>query len=54
VGPCHHCMTPPRVADGGDGLQIRRIVENILNKLSYIADKGWGLGTGRGATNASP
>jgi hypothetical protein len=34
-------MTRPRVADGGDGLQIWRVAENILNKQSRISDKGW-------------
>jgi hypothetical protein len=34
--PCHirnqHGMARPRVADGGDGLQIWRVAANILNK----------------------
>jgi hypothetical protein len=29
------------VADGGDSLRIRRIAENISNKHSWRADKGW-------------
>jgi len=32
VCPCHHDMARPRVADGGDGLQIWRVVANVLNK----------------------
>jgi hypothetical protein len=39
VGPCHHGMTRPRVADGGDGLQIWRLAANIWNKQSRTADK---------------
>jgi hypothetical protein len=27
--PCHHGMARPQVADGGDGLQIWRVVVNI-------------------------
>jgi hypothetical protein len=34
-------MEPPRVADGGDGLEIWRVVANILNKQSLTADEGW-------------
>jgi hypothetical protein len=30
--PCHHGMARPQVADGGDGLQIRRVAANIFNK----------------------
>jgi hypothetical protein len=41
----------PRAADGGDGLQMWRVVLNILNKQSRTADKGWSpsVGVGRGA-----
>jgi hypothetical protein len=39
--PCHHGMARPEVADGGDGLQIWRVAENILNRQSRTA---WGLG----------
>jgi len=48
--PCHHCMARPQVVDGGEGLQIRRVAANILNKQSQIADNGWSssLGVGRG------
>jgi hypothetical protein len=29
VGPCHHVMARPQVADGGDHLQIWRIAANM-------------------------
>jgi hypothetical protein len=32
-------MACPQVLDGGDGLQIWRVAENILNKQSWRADK---------------
>jgi hypothetical protein len=56
VGPCHHGMARPQVADGGEGLQIWRGAANILNKQTWTADKGWSsdLGVGRGANNSSP
>jgi hypothetical protein len=43
-------MARPRVADRGDGLQIRRVAANILNKQSRTADKRWtsDLGVGLG------
>jgi len=43
-------MARPRVADEEDGLQIWKVVANILNKQSRAADKGWSssLGVGRG------
>jgi hypothetical protein len=49
-------MARPQVADGGDALQLWREAENILNKQSRTADKGWAfsLGVGRGANNSSP
>jgi len=31
----------PWVADEGDGVQIRRVAPNTLNKESWKADKGW-------------
>jgi hypothetical protein len=37
--PCHHGMARPQVADG-EGIQIRRVAANILNKQSWTADKG--------------
>jgi hypothetical protein len=54
--PCHYGMARPQVADGGDGLQIRRVAANILNKQSRTADKGWSssLEVGCGAKNSSP
>jgi hypothetical protein len=49
-------MARPQVADGEDGLQIWRVVANILNKQSRTADKGCSprFGVGRGAKNSSP
>jgi hypothetical protein len=32
VGPCHHCMARPPVADGEDGLQIWKAVANVSNE----------------------
>jgi len=32
VGSWHHGMTRPRVAVGGNGLQIWRVAANVLNK----------------------
>jgi hypothetical protein len=54
--PCHHGMARPLVADGGDGLQVCRVTETVLNKQSRRADKGWSssLGVGRRANNCSP
>jgi hypothetical protein len=48
-------MARPQVADGGDGLQLWRVVANILNKQSRTADMGWSssLEVGRGARNCS-
>jgi hypothetical protein len=40
VGPCHHGTARPRNADGGVGLQIRRVAANILNKQARTAEKG--------------
>jgi hypothetical protein len=39
--PCHYGMARLRVADGGDGLQMWRVVANILTKQLWIANKGW-------------
>jgi hypothetical protein len=39
--PCHHGMACPKVADGGDGLQIWRVAAIILIGQSRIADRGW-------------
>jgi len=51
VSPCHNDKVRIRVADGGDGLQTRRVATSILNKQSRTANKEWssGLGVGRGA-----
>jgi hypothetical protein len=48
-------MARPRVADGGDILQIWRVVSNVLNKQSRLASNGWSssFGVGRGANNSS-
>jgi hypothetical protein len=55
-GLCHHGMSQPRVADGGDGLQICSVSANISNKQSRTTDKVWSssMGAGRGDTNSSP
>jgi hypothetical protein len=37
--PCHHGMSPLQLSDGGNGLQIRRVVANISNKQSRTTDK---------------
>ena len=52
VGPCHHGMARPQVADRGRP-PIRRVVANKLNKQSRTADEGWSssLVVGRGANN---
>jgi len=39
--PYHQGMGLTQDADGEDGLQIRRVAVNILNKESRTADKGW-------------
>jgi hypothetical protein len=46
-------LARPPVADGGDGLQMRRVASNILNKQSRTADRGWpsSLVVGRGVNN---
>jgi hypothetical protein len=53
---CHRGMARPRVADRGDGLQIRRVAANMLNKQSRTADSGWSssLGVGRVAKYPPP
>jgi hypothetical protein len=49
---CHHGGARPRVADGGDRLQIWRVAANVLSKQSRTAGRGWSssLGVGRGLT----
>jgi hypothetical protein len=39
-------MAHPRVADGGDGLQMWRVAANILNKQSLTADQEWSSSLG--------
>jgi len=52
VAACLHGMVRPRVADGGDVLQIWRVAANILNKQSRTVDRGWfsSLGFSEGLT----
>jgi hypothetical protein len=40
VGLCHDGVARPQVAGGGEGLQVRRVAANILNKQSQTADRG--------------
>jgi hypothetical protein len=47
-------MGRPQVADGGNGLQIWRVAANILNKQSWIADKGWSSSLGLGVGLTTP
>jgi hypothetical protein len=42
--PCHHGMARPQISDGGEGLQIRRVAENIVNKQARTVDKGRSFG----------
>jgi hypothetical protein len=53
--PCHHSMTCPQIADGGNGLQLWKVVENTLNKQLRRANKGWSsrLRVWHGAKNLS-
>jgi hypothetical protein len=39
--PYHHGMARPQLVDGGDCLQIWRVVANILNKQSRSDDREW-------------
>ena len=54
MGPRHHGMARPRVADGGTASNMEGAA-NILNEQSRIANKGWSssLGVGRGANISS-
>jgi hypothetical protein len=48
-------MARPQVADEGEGFQIWRVVEDILNNKSRTADEGvFQFGIERGANNSSP
>jgi hypothetical protein len=55
VGPCHHDMARPQVADGGTA-SVWRVAVNKLNKQPRTADEGWSssLEVGRRANNPSP
>jgi hypothetical protein len=55
-GPCRHGMARPQFADGGTASDMEGSCENILNKQSWTADKGWssGLVVGRGVDKSSP
>jgi len=46
----------PRVADGGEFLQMSRVAANILTKQSCTAEKEWSssLGVGRWANSSLP
>jgi len=41
VGNCHHGMGHIWVTDGEDVLKMWRVAQNILNKQSRTAEKGW-------------
>jgi hypothetical protein len=47
-------MARPQVVDGGDGLQIWRVTANILNKQTWMADKGWSSSLGLGVWLTTP
>jgi hypothetical protein len=38
---CRHGLARTQVEGGGDGLQVWKVAENILNKQSRPADKEW-------------
>ena len=54
VGPCHHGMARPQVADGGTASNMVGSCE--LNKQPRTADeeRSSSLGVGRGANNPPP
>jgi len=41
VGPHHHDVAHPWVADGGDSHTMWMVSASILNKQSQTAYKGW-------------
>jgi hypothetical protein len=41
VGPRNDTMARPRVAVGGDGIEMWKMAANILNKRLWTAEKGW-------------
>ena len=47
VGPCHHGMACPQVADG-------ETAANKSNKQSWTADKGWSFSWGLGEALTTP
>jgi len=55
-GPHHYGMSHPQVVGGEYSLQTWRIAENMLNKQSWTASKGWSSrwGVGWGTNNSSP
>ena len=54
VGPCHHGMARPQVAERGMASDMV-VAANIFKKQSWTADKGLSsrLGVGRGANDPS-
>ena len=48
-----HDMACTQVAAGGDGLQVRRVAANILDKQWQTAEKEWSssMDVGQGANN---
>jgi hypothetical protein len=45
VGPCHHGMARPQVADGGTASNME-VAVNKLNKQPRTADEGWSSSLG--------
>jgi hypothetical protein len=52
--PCHHGMARPQVVDGGNDLQIWRVIANILKKQLQTAGKGWSYSLGFGVGLTTP
>ena len=52
---CNDGMARPKIADIGDGLEIRSVAANMVNKQSRRDDKGWSssLGVARRSSNNS-
>jgi len=46
--PYHHPMMRTQVADGRDGLQIWKVVGNILNNHLGTKERGWSSSLGGG------
>jgi hypothetical protein len=53
-GSRQHGMACAQVADGGDGLQIWRVVAHILNKQFQPANRGWSSSLGVGVGDKQP